>query len=93
MFFVPKKAEIAILRASDFRPTPALLRGRSKLASEIITEWQGTSIAGEISNGHVSGFPRGELSLATGFLAWSLHGVEDTGFAKTRRMPDLPTAI
>jgi hypothetical protein len=77
LFFVPRKPEFATLRAPDFKPTPYLLRARTKLIGEITEHWPGTTLHGSTVDGRIAGFPRGELSLAPGYVAWSLHGVED----------------
>ena len=77
LFFVPRKPDFATLRAPDFKPTPYLLRARTRLIVEIAEQWPGTTLVGDSANGHFAGFPRGELSLAPGYIAWSLHGVDD----------------
>lgn len=77
LFFVAKKPDFATLRAADFAPTPALLRARRKLIDAICAHWPGTTLVGDPSRGHLAGFPVGELTLAPGYLSWSLHGVED----------------
>ncbi len=47
LFLVPRKPDFAGLRAADFRPTPYLLRARTRLITEIATQFVGMRLLRE----------------------------------------------
>lgn len=76
-FFVPRKPGFSELGSLDFKPTPSMLKARKKVVSALLEAFPGTQLQGEVIDGYIDGFPRGELTLQRGRIHWSLHHVDD----------------
>ena len=77
LFFLPRKLSLDEARSQDFTPTPAMLRARRKLIAKLLEDYPGSSIEGDPMQAHVANFPRGEMTLTPGYIAWTLHGASD----------------
>ena len=77
LFFVPSKPGFSELGSADFKPTPSMLKARRKVVDALLEAFPGTQLQGEVTEGYIDGFPRGELTLQPGRIHWSLHHVDD----------------
>jgi hypothetical protein len=75
--FVPAGIEFDDACKADYKPSKAVRSARSKILKQLIEAYPGTEPPTNTMTGSLNGFPRGEMALTPGFIAWSLHGVTD----------------
>jgi len=75
LFFVPRTPAFDTLNDPDFAPSKAQQKARHKLVSELLADFSGTELSGEVIAGSIEGMP-GSMELRPGSIFWSLHGVD-----------------
>ncbi|MGE4072103.1 MAG: hypothetical protein AB7E72_13110 [Lysobacterales bacterium] len=75
--FVPAGVEFEDVDKPDYKASRSVRSARSKILKQLIEAYPGTEAPTNMESGLLTGFPRGEMMLAPGFLSWSLHGVTD----------------